>query len=70
VTPRLKTSSQLYEIAFAAMDVASKQARVEMAAAEARVAKLKLAAELEKVGRVKEAGRVLAEIEREQAKLA
>jgi hypothetical protein len=56
----------MYDVAFAAFDAAAAQSRVELAEVEARVAKLRLAAELERQGRQKEADRVLAEVEREQ----
>lgn len=66
MTPRRKSAADLYEIAFAQLDAARAQSRVEMAESEARVAKLKLAAELERNGRQKEADRLLAEVTRDQ----
>lgn len=69
MTPRPKSATQLYDAAFAALDHANAVHRVEMAETEARIAKLKHAAELEKLGRQREANKLLAQVEREQRRL-
>jgi hypothetical protein len=51
VTARRRTAGELYDVAFAAFDAAGAQSRVELAESDARVARLKLAAELERNGR-------------------
>ena len=69
MSPRQKSASELYDLAVAAFDHAHAVSRVEMAATDARIAKLKHAAELEKIGRPKEAARLIAQVEREQRRL-
>jgi hypothetical protein len=69
VTPRRKTASELYDVAFAALEAASAQSRVEHAESEARIARLKHAAELEKQGRYKEAEKIIRAVQREQDRL-
>jgi hypothetical protein len=69
MTPRRKSAAELYDLAFAALDAAGAQSRLELAESEARVARLKHAAELEKLGRQKEADRIIAAVAREQRRL-
>lgn len=64
-----RSAAQMYDEAFASLEAAAAQSRLEAAASEARVAQLKHAAELEKQGRAKEAARIIAAVEREQARL-
>jgi hypothetical protein len=58
----------MYDAAFAALEAAAAQSRVEQAASEVRVAQLKHAAVLEKQSCAKEAARIIAAVEREQAR--
>jgi hypothetical protein len=64
-----KRSAQLYDEAFAAFEHAAATGRVEAAETDARIAKLKHAAELEKVGRQKDADRLIGQVERDQRRL-
>lgn len=66
MTPRRKTAAELYDLAFAQLDAANAQSRVEHAEIDARIAKLRLAAELERQGRQAEASKLIAQVEREQ----
>ena len=66
MTPRRRTAAELYDVAFAQFEAAGAQSRVELAESDARVAELKLAAELERNGRQAEADRLIAQVEREQ----
>jgi hypothetical protein len=69
MTPRRKTANELYDLAFAQLEAAGAQSRIEAAESESRVARLKMAAELEKMGRQKEADVILRGVEREQKRL-
>jgi hypothetical protein len=60
------TAKQLYDAAFAAFEAAAAQGRVELAASEARLARLKHAAELERQGRHEEAAPIIAAVKAEQ----
>lgn len=66
MTPRRKSASELYDLAFAALEAAGAQSRLELLESEARIARLKHAAELEKLGRQREADRIIAAVAREQ----
>lgn len=66
MTPRRRSSAELYDVAFAALEAAGAQSRVELAESEARIAALKHAAELERIGRMGEAAKIIARVEREQ----
>jgi hypothetical protein len=69
VTPRPKSAAQLYDVAFAGLEAARAQSRVELAASEARLAQLKHAAELERLGRHAEARRIITAVERDQRRV-
>jgi hypothetical protein len=60
----------MFDAAFAGMEAARAQSRVEIAASDARVARLKHAAELERIGRHEEAEPIIAAVRAEQESLA
>jgi hypothetical protein len=64
-----RNSRELMDAALELVDAARLQSRAELAAAEARVARLKAAAAFEQAGRQDEADRLLAEVRAEQAEL-
>jgi hypothetical protein len=66
----VKSSRELYDAALALHEAARLQGRAELALAEARVARLKAVAELERAGRNDEAARLLTEVEAEQQAIA
>lgn len=69
MTPRRKTSAELYDAAFAAMEVAQAESRLEAAASESRIARLKHAKELLALGAEREALSLVKGVEREQERL-
>lgn len=66
---RRKSAATLYDEGFAVLERARAESRVEHAASESRVARLKHAAELEGQGRMKEAEKIIAAVRREQERL-
>jgi hypothetical protein len=61
-----RSAAEQYEVAFAALEAAGAQSRVERMQSEARVARLKLAAELERQGRYDEAREITEQVRAEQ----
>lgn len=66
---RPASAHELYGVAFAALEAAGAQSRVELAASEARIARLRHAAELEAIGRNSEADQIIAAVQREQERV-
>ena len=66
VAPKVSESKRLFDAAMGMAEAAAAQGRVELALSEARVAKLRAAAELERAGRMEEAETLLAEVRAEQ----
>jgi hypothetical protein len=62
----MTTSRELFDAALALHESARSQSRAELALSEARVARLKAVAELERAGRLDDAARLLAEVQAEQ----
>lgn len=61
-------SAATFRAALALFEAARSESRVELALSEARVAKLKAAAELERAGRLEEARVIVDEVRAEQAR--
>jgi hypothetical protein len=62
-------SAATFSAAFAMLDAAMLEARVERELSASRVAKLRAAAELERAGRIDEAAAIIAQVRAEQEAL-